>query len=327
MCDGPLSPSLPAAAAATAATVPPAAGAAASSALPSPADSPTFSFRGIFHVAISSSSIGEMPRARKGRRRCRNRQHINNAPTIKSNPTTESTVLRVMMSVLLFPIPSEPPLEAAAPWGESVAVGNAVERVGISVSNPSLEVTVLRTRELPEDGEETRAGRLSDTEVVDGGKAGKLVVTDINVDGWPGTGGVGGGLGSGGAVTRGGPGGENVSEDVNGRCEVSHGGGGGGCLPPFKWSSGTSWRMSNTRARVGEMSKTAHATANIIAADRLSLAKTPREVNIDGPLGRERTKQHSSISHHVNLSSSEPHSIIRRGLLCRGREKKGKTNV
>jgi hypothetical protein len=64
-----------------------------------------FSSRDVFHVAISSSSIGEIPLAKKGIRLLRCFKQIIKAPTTSKAPTTESTVLSVMTRVWLLPLP------------------------------------------------------------------------------------------------------------------------------------------------------------------------------------------------------------------------------
>jgi len=125
-CDG-----LPPAAAAAAPVAP------SASTSVSPAIMAAFSFRGTFHVAISSSSIGEMPRAKKGLRCRRYLQQIKIAPTTSNNPTTESTLLKVITSVLLLLIPAESLLgPASGVSGERVVVesgGKTAELVSVGI--------------------------------------------------------------------------------------------------------------------------------------------------------------------------------------------------
>lgn len=72
-----------------------------------------FSFRDIFHVSISSSSMGEMPLAKRGNLLLRYFRHISTPPATNRTPTTESTVLRVIMRVRLLPRPDASWLEEA----------------------------------------------------------------------------------------------------------------------------------------------------------------------------------------------------------------------
>ena len=110
----------------------------------SPADKPVFSSLGVFHVAISSSSMGETPRGKNGRRRRLLRQQIQTPPTIRTSPTVESTVLKLMTSVLLFAIPEPSLLPVPASSEVSVVIwgpDGAVVSVGIiSVTSTSLDV-------------------------------------------------------------------------------------------------------------------------------------------------------------------------------------------
>lgn len=107
----------------------------------SPAGKPLFSSSlGVFHAAISSSSIGETPRERNGKRFRRVLQHINTTPAISTSPTAESTVLKVMTSVLLLPIPESSVVDGPVAFELSVVVGRPVElviSVGIVSVSPS----------------------------------------------------------------------------------------------------------------------------------------------------------------------------------------------
>lgn len=115
-----------------------------------------FSFRGTFHVAISSSSIGEIPREKKGLRCRRYLQQISIAPTINRRPTTESTLLRVITKVLLLSIPKLPLLGADVKGvlSEDLVVG------GISafeVESVVITAVVDSGADVVEDGEDDEA--------------------------------------------------------------------------------------------------------------------------------------------------------------------------
>ncbi len=103
--------------------------------------------------------MGEMPRARNGSRLLRRRLRQSSiVPAIRTSPTAESTVPRVMASVRLLPIPESP---ASKDPETAVVAGVPVEvvmlSVGmVSVSRASLDVcrtTVLLDLELPASGE------------------------------------------------------------------------------------------------------------------------------------------------------------------------------
>jgi hypothetical protein len=104
--------------------------------------SAAFSSREAFHVAISSSSMGEIPLVRNGTRLLRNLKQINKAPTRSKTPTTESTVLKVITRVRLLPRLDVPLLEESVCFRPPVAEdeggmseGNAVTRVPLLVKD------------------------------------------------------------------------------------------------------------------------------------------------------------------------------------------------
>lgn len=108
----------------------------------SPPGKQAFSSLGVFHAAISSSSMGVTPRERKGRRRCRLLHQKNTAPAIRATPTTENTVLRAMTSVLLLAVSEPSVLDVPELCEKSVVVGIPAE-VAISVGIVSVNKTSL----------------------------------------------------------------------------------------------------------------------------------------------------------------------------------------
>lgn len=76
--------------------------------------------------------MGEMPRAKKGLRCRRYLQQIKMAPATSNNPTTESTLLKVITSVLLLLIPETSLLGSVPEVSEErVVVGNGGKTVGV----------------------------------------------------------------------------------------------------------------------------------------------------------------------------------------------------
>lgn len=126
-----------------------------------------FSLRDIFHVAISSSSIGEIPL--QNDTRCRHRQQRKRStPTTSRVTITESTVLRAMTRVWLVPTPDVSGSEVFVDVEELLLlvgnVGNRVVAVVIAVGKRNVQVQVVRDdagsasqleeREVGEVGEE-----------------------------------------------------------------------------------------------------------------------------------------------------------------------------
>ena len=100
------------------------------------------SSRGTFHVAISSSSMGEMPLGNRCRRRRRVLTQRMIPATIKTNPTAERTVLRAITSVLLLAIPDSAP--SCGGGGGGVVVALDVVEMAVEVKVPVGIVSVSR---------------------------------------------------------------------------------------------------------------------------------------------------------------------------------------
>jgi hypothetical protein len=100
-----------------------------------------FSLREIFHVAISSSSMGDMPLAKNGRL-WRYRVQIKTPPTISSSPTTDSTELSTITSVRSLPRLDASPLAVAVAVEDEfvVVVRSVVEEVVIAVERMAEKV-------------------------------------------------------------------------------------------------------------------------------------------------------------------------------------------
>lgn len=105
--------------------------------------SAAFSSPAAFHVAISSSSMGETPLLRKRTLLLRNFRQTNSPPTSTSTPTTESTALKVIVRVLLLP---RPEVLFLFPEAVSLAPSSAaaeVDEVDMSEDTAMIPVPVL----------------------------------------------------------------------------------------------------------------------------------------------------------------------------------------